>query len=226
MSGLARFSFFLFPLSLLIWHQSEIVLSQENGANADWEISQNSQASTINRPTLKSGSRGEAVSELQATLKLLGYYNGVVNGIYRESTAIAVSRFQKAAGLSPDGIVDRATWERLFPQNPLPPSSNSMSRSIALPASNFTSKNEPASENSNATDSERPVGDLPTLKLGMRGPEVFWLQKRLQATGFFEGKADGIFGADTLEAVKAAQEKYGLKADGIVGSSTWKALLP
>ncbi|NES85256.1 MAG: peptidoglycan-binding protein, partial [Moorea sp. SIO2B7] len=44
---------------------------------------------------------GSVVSELQAALKLLGYYDGSVNGIYSESSAIAVSRFQQAAGLPP-----------------------------------------------------------------------------------------------------------------------------
>ncbi|MGA9378887.1 MAG: peptidoglycan-binding domain-containing protein, partial [Phormidium sp.] len=68
--------------------------------------------------------------------------------------------------------------------------------------------------------------DLPTLKMGMRGADVFWLQKRLQAIGFFQGSIDGIFGKDTQAAVIAAQEKYGLKPDGIVGAATWQAILP
>ena len=35
---------------------------------------------------------------------------------------------------------------------------------------------------------------------------------------------DGIFGADTLAAVKAFQRDQGLNADGIVGAATWAAL--
>ncbi|NEO65556.1 MAG: peptidoglycan-binding protein, partial [Moorea sp. SIO4G2] len=46
----------------------------------------------INRPTLDIGSEGERVSELQAVLKLLGYYTGEVNGFYGDNTAIAVSK--------------------------------------------------------------------------------------------------------------------------------------
>ncbi|MBD0346138.1 MAG: peptidoglycan-binding protein [Coleofasciculus sp. Co-bin14] len=89
----------------------------------------------LNRPTLKLGSQGQAVSELQAALKLLGYYTDVVDGVYRDSTAIAVTRFQQASGLKADGIAGPATWERLFPSLPsaqtLPPTSSSN------PASSF-----------------------------------------------------------------------------------------
>lgn len=70
---------------------------------------------TINRPVLKVGSQGTDVSELQAALKLLGYFAGNVDGFYGESTASAVSRFQQASGLNADGIAGVATWNRLFP---------------------------------------------------------------------------------------------------------------
>src|SRR5699024_4649830 len=37
-------------------------------------------------------------------------------------------------------------------------------------------------------------------------------------------KADGYFGADTVNAVKKAQKKHGLAVDGIAGKDTYKAL--
>ncbi|MCF2146333.1 peptidoglycan-binding protein [Desmonostoc muscorum LEGE 12446] len=83
---------------------------------APQKIAQVNPADSISRPTLKVGSQGERVSELQAALKLLGFYSGVVDGIYSENTANAVSRFKQAAGLNPDGIVDATTWQRLFPK--------------------------------------------------------------------------------------------------------------
>ena len=69
----------------------------------------------ISRPNLQVGSRGEFVSELQAALNLLGFYQGEVDGVYDESTAKAVLSFQVAAGLNPNGIVDTNTWQTLFP---------------------------------------------------------------------------------------------------------------
>ncbi|MDZ8186824.1 MAG: peptidoglycan-binding protein [Nostoc sp. ChiSLP02] len=85
---------------------------------APQKIAQVNPGDSINRPTLTVGSQGERVSELQAALKLLGFYSGLVDGIYSENTASAVSQFKQAAGLNPDGIVDAATWQRLFPKEP------------------------------------------------------------------------------------------------------------
>src|SRR6476469_6234558 len=76
------------------------------------------QTGAIVRPTLKLGSRGSEVIELQAALKLLGFYPDTVDGIFSQSTARAVSQFQEAAGLPPDAIVGQDTWNRLFPEAP------------------------------------------------------------------------------------------------------------
>ena len=206
-----HFCLFLFVISLLSWQQIQPALSQ-GVSRLESEV--NGPQSLV-RPILKSGSQGVAVSELQAALKLLGYYNGSVDGTYSDSTAIAVSRFQQAAGLNVDGIVGTATWERLFPLTPPTPSSPPSASSPEPPTNNT----------SPTTAAESSGADLPTLKLGMRGPAVFWLQKRLQATGFFTGNVDGIFGSDTELAVKAAQRNYRLNPDGVVGGSTWRALL-
>jgi len=70
------------------------------------------------RPTLRLGSQGTEVSELQSLLKLLGYYTGTVDGQYQESTVSAVSAFQQAAQLQPDGVVGTETWNRLLPTAP------------------------------------------------------------------------------------------------------------
>ncbi|MBE9211694.1 peptidoglycan-binding protein [Plectonema cf. radiosum LEGE 06105] len=69
----------------------------------------------INRPNLKIGSEGVPVRELQGALILLGFYEGEVNGVFTETTQKAVARFQQAAGLKADGVVDTNTWETLFP---------------------------------------------------------------------------------------------------------------
>lgn len=63
-----------------------------------------------------------------------------------------------------------------------------------------------------------------TLKFGSRGTDVTYLQKRITAKGYGVGSIDGIFGAKTLEAVKAFQAENNLVIDGIVGVSTWKAI--
>jgi N-acetylmuramoyl-L-alanine amidase len=163
---------------------------------------------TILRPLLRSGSRGAEVTELQAVLKLLGYYEGSVNGFYGDTTIAAVSRFQQAAGLTKDGIVGTATWDRLFP----PAISD-------LPATPF-----PAAPTQPKTAAPSTI-DFPTLRMGTQGTAVTRLQERLKAIGVLEGAIDGVFGSETQSAVKAAQAKFGLEPDGIVGGATWSALM-
>jgi peptidoglycan hydrolase-like protein with peptidoglycan-binding domain len=89
------------------------------------QIAQAVSTGSIKRPNLATGSQGEAVVELQAALKLLGFYNGAVDGIYSDGTAMAVSKFKQAAGLKADNTVDAATWERLFPGEAVAISNNS-----------------------------------------------------------------------------------------------------
>lgn len=62
------------------------------------------------------------------------------------------------------------------------------------------------------------------LREGVKGGEVKEVQKRLKKWGYYNGAVDGVYGAKTRQAVIAFQKKNGLKADGIVGKSTYKAL--
>ena len=62
----------------------------------------------------KTGSRGEAVRQIQKALKDAGY--GVIpDGIYGPVTCEAVRAFQSGNGLAADGICGPATLARLFP---------------------------------------------------------------------------------------------------------------
>ncbi|MCC5658549.1 peptidoglycan-binding protein [Nostoc sp. XA010] len=275
---------------------------------APQKIAQVNPQDSINRPILKVGSQGERVSELQAALKLLGFYSGAVDGTYTENTASAVSRFKQAAGLNPDGIVDASTWQRLFPNKPVAastvPSSQPRFNSatnfpVPTQASNLTNvanpnpprqavtqvptnpeprpttprqavkqvpnspEPRPATPRRTTTSSTQKTPNrttsttrnpsttrtrqttrtqpntttkrtpgiqytsegMPILRIGLRGSEVVKLQQQLKKLGFLKGDADGDFGETTEAAVKAAQKRYGLEADGVVGGSTWEVLL-
>jgi N-acetylmuramoyl-L-alanine amidase len=169
---------------------------------------------SILRSLLRSGSRGADVTELQAALKLLGYYDGSVDGFYGDTTVTAVSRFQQAAGLAQDGIVGTATWDRLFP-----PSVSDLPAAAPFPA-----PTQPKPTNQSAPPAAATI-DFPILRMGAQGTAVTRLQERLKAIGVFSGAIDGVFGSETQSAVKAAQSKFGLEADGIVGGATWSALM-
>lgn len=62
---------------------------------------------------LKSGSKGDEVREVQRRLKLWGYYNGSVDGVFGASTRSAVIKFQKKNGLTADGVVGKSTYKAL-----------------------------------------------------------------------------------------------------------------
>jgi Putative peptidoglycan binding domain/HEAT repeats len=81
---------------------------------AEFKLSQANFAETAKFSILTLGSKGAEVEALQTQLKELGYYSGVVNGDYGESTKLAVSKFQKAKNLIADGIAGATTRNSLL----------------------------------------------------------------------------------------------------------------
>lgn len=77
---------------------------------------------------------------------------------------------------------------------------------------------------SSTSQSSKSTGTI--LKKGASGSQVKALQKRLIAAGFSLPKygADGSYGNETVQAVKALQKKAGIAVDGIYGPATEKAL--
>ena len=61
-------------------------------------------------------------------------------------------------------------------------------------------------------------------KYGSRGSEVTQIQTKLKRWEYYNGNIDGIYGTQTLEAVKYFQRKNGLTVDGIAGPATLKAM--
>lgn len=65
---------------------------------------------------------------------------------------------------------------------------------------------------------------ISVLKLGMRNTQVAEVQQYLIKAKYLNGKSDGVFGYQTLQAVKMFQRDSGLSDDGIVGARTLNAL--
>ena len=61
-------------------------------------------------------------------------------------------------------------------------------------------------------------------KYGSRGEEVRTIQTKLKRWGYYNGAIDGIYGSQTLAAVKWFQSKNGLVVDGIAGPKTLAAM--
>ena len=68
------------------------------------------------------------------------------------------------------------------------------------------------------------TGGYPQLKRGSVSNYVLIAQDDLNTLGFRTGGLDGIFGAQTRNAVIQYQTSRGLSADGIIGCNTWRSL--
>ena len=89
--------------------------------NTKWKIEFHNKLTTKGEQTvkvelnvLKKGSKGEQVKTLQRLLNAMGYNCGAVDGSFGSGTESAVKKYQKAYGLSADGIVGQASWDSLL----------------------------------------------------------------------------------------------------------------
>lgn len=67
-----------------------------------------------NRDTLKTGSKGSTVEELQRRLDDMGFEPGSIDGVFGKKTKSALVAFQKSCGLKPDGVCGPLTWGALL----------------------------------------------------------------------------------------------------------------
>lgn len=153
-------------------------------------------------PLLRRGIRSSTVQDVQLLLQQLGFYYGQIDGIYGVQTASGVITFQRSRNLIANGAVDSKTWEALI---------NASNRISPTPVSNLNKYSPQAA---------------PVLRIGSRGQAVRDIQGFLKQKGFYTGAVDGIYGNATATAVEAFQRRDAkLKNDGIVGQSTWAAMI-
>ena len=154
--------------------------------------------------TLREGDEGENVYILQAYLFELGYYTGRIDGRFSAETTEAVKAFQRANGLTADGIAGKGTQSKLTSSSAIPAGSadGSGQESVTPPQTN----------------------ELTTLRRGDKSAQVMVMQQYLMELGYLSTQPDGQFGAGTERAVKLFQEANGLTADGVAGKGTLSIL--
>ncbi|AVQ98039.1 hypothetical protein OBCHQ24_02960 [Oceanobacillus iheyensis] len=150
---------------------------------------------------LRTGDSGEYVRLLQQALVDNNFYpdanasNNGVDGIYGPNTVDAVRRYQIMNGLTVDGIAGAQVLHSL-----------------------------------GLLDSSSGGGVEITLRLGHSGAEVRRLQEALVDNNFYpnieasNNGVDGVYGANTEDAVRRYQIMNGLTVDGIAGPQTLIAL--
>lgn len=186
-------------------------------------------AYALKASTLCRGSKGENVRLLQQVLINLGYLSGKADGKFGPMTEEAVISFQKANSLTADGLAGTKTLSLLLGGQ----STQVVQPAVTAPAAQASA---PAQASSSSTSSQVPApaasssssglfgGDYSTISIGDRGSRVKTMQQALITLKYLSGKADGIFGQQTLKAVYTFQSRSGLRQDGLAGRKTLTAL--
>ena len=154
--------------------------------------------------TMQNGMRGQDVTLMQ------GYLNGLAktytsintqgsDGKFGTNMQDATRRFQHLFAMSADGRLGELSWNKIVDVK------NSI-KARSIPGVLY------------------PYPGT-TLRRGSSGDAVRFIQSMLNLTDNAGLTVDGNFGARTESAVTAFQRRSGLKADGVVGSSTWGALM-
>lgn len=162
---------------------------------------------------LRRGTSGPSVVTIQVALNRIAQnYPAIpklanVDGIFGSRTEASVKKFQEIFGLTPDGIVGKATWY-----------------AIVRLYTAVTALNELRSRGQQFYANSWLLND--PLQVGSTGDKVRHLQYMLSILADYIPQippvnTDGVFGSATQAAVVAAQGYFGLPATGIVNATTW-----
>ena len=193
---------------------------RDNGLAADGEAGTKTLTSMKNKG-----------ANLQYNLKLLGYYGGALDVSLGENTLKALKNFQKAKGLTVDGIAGPKTLSALSSAVSKLNSSGSTSSgstSSGSTSSGSTSSGSTSSGSTSSGSTSTTTGKFEpnqSLHQGAQGEQVKYLQQALVVFGHLNGSVDGSFGAKTLAAVKSYQRDNGLTVDGKAGPNTLNSLI-
>lgn len=157
------------------------------------------------------GSTGNEVRVIQYYLNFISsYYDTVpsieIDGIYGPLTEASAAAFQTTMGLPATGVIDEPTFDLMY--------ENYLAFVRSLP------------DESGAAAVPFPGNNL---LLGSEGEDVRLLQTYLSVIrqdypSITELTPDGIFGAQTEQAVKDYQELFGLNVNGVVGPVVWHSI--
>lgn len=166
----------------------------------------------IKMKTLYEGDSGREVEKLQELLlDVVTLYPSLpivtIDGIFNSATKNAVKEFQELNGLTPSGIVDDMTWNKLqYLSNKNPNRVDALVNGV-----DFLDQSENIISEGSTGDFVKELQEYLNIAAD-KYPSIGKL------------KVDGIFGPKTKAAVIEFQKLNDLTPDGIVGTNTWEAL--
>lgn len=166
--------------------------------------------------SLVEGDSGSDVEIMQRRLnRISANYPGIPkipnpDGFFDTTTRDSVIRFQEVFNLTPDGIIGRATWNRI----------NAIYTAVKR-LSSITSEGLTLEEIDTTYERE--------LSVGSSGSGVYTLQYYLAYISLFvpsvlSPAVDGTYGEGTRDAVISYQSSYGLNQSGVVDEATWESI--
>ncbi len=162
---------------------------------------------------LSVGDEGDEVRIIQYYLGVISFFDPTLQfqeptGVFTEETANLVREFQASVDLAQTGIVDRATWNAIITAY------ESILENLPPDFLEFQDELYPGR----------------VLSLGITGDDVRQLQEFLNQAAqrdpnLLTVAVDGIFGQETLAAVRRFRQNYGFEDGDIVGPLVWSALV-
>ena len=156
------------------------------------------------------GNTGDSVRVVQYYLSVVAaYYDTIppieINGVFDQQTDTAVRAFQQQFGLGVDGIVGRQTWQKL----------EDVYESIRT--------------STDLIDGGVVLFPGRVLQSGFQGEDVATIQEYLAYIAATyplipAPAVTGVYGLETVQAVEAFQQEFGLPVTGTVGVLTWDAI--
>lgn len=133
-----------------------------------------------------------------------------VDGVFGENTENAVYAFQQIFNLTPDGVVGRATWNKMV-----------------LLYTGIKDLSELVSEGQQYVSADLQFPE--NITVGAVGPRVFSAQYFLLIISKFDPRINSVpitgeFGQLTFEAIRNFQSVYGLESTGVIDEETWNVL--
>jgi peptidoglycan hydrolase-like protein with peptidoglycan-binding domain len=150
----------------------------------------------VERPSYEKPLSTDAVRDVQARLRALGYYGGPIDGMWGRGTQASLERFQRHRRLAVTGRLNQATVTAMG----LDPA--------RLQARGYA---------------PRPAA--PQERVAKVGPRTTTaVQERLRRTGYYRGAVDGVWGPGTRLSLERFQRDRRLPVTGAPSRETMTAL--